>query len=284
MKLFFSACTLASLMLISGNAFAQTSSGISSHSAMAVSHHNCPNCRSGHVTTSGHGSAACDTCQFRLYPDAGYNPPVHMPVNQNFSTFRNYVPQQPYGHAGGGFIQQYPAVAQATDTAQLGYYYHQVPTWQSSSAKLPPRPVPGAFHNNYCPPQSRGGLMSHLFAGNTAAQPQPAAVQAAPQATAIVSTPAAAPQPVRRPTSAASATAGMARMSQVALNPPPQGSPVAAPTPVARPQVQTAPTTAVSMQKTAQPAAAPASNARPQESQRKNSFLRLPTFSSLRKR
>ncbi len=279
MKLFFSACTLASLMLISGNAFAQNTSEGSSHSATAVSHHNCPNCRNGHVTTSSQGAASCDSCQFRLYPDAGYNPPVHMPVNQNYATFRNYVPQQPYGHPGGGFVQQHPAVAQATDTAQLGYYYHQVPAWQSSSDKLPPRPVPAGFHNNYCPPQTRQGLMSHLLSSNTTTSQQPAL---STNPTAAISAPSAVPQPVRRAAVTTGSAAGVARMSQVAVNIQPQPAPVAAPVPVVRPQTKSASTATVSMQKAAQPAPVTTST-ETRQPERRSGFFRLPAFSSLRR-
>ncbi len=281
MKLFFYTCLSATLLLIAGNASAQTPVGMASLSALAAghhnAHHNCPNCRQGNVTVSSHGAASCDTCQFRLYPDAGYNPPVNMPVNRNMATYQNYVPAQPYGHPGGGFTQRHPAVAQATDTSQLGYYYHQVPTWQSSSAKLPPRPVPGRFHNNFCPPQQQG----RLLAGSTTAALQP--VYATPNPVQTVSQPTEAPKAV-----AAARPAGIARMAQVVL---PAGQ--TASTPVVAPQPQIAQQTPASdvlrhrpaaTAKAVSQASTPAAPAPTKPAQKKSRFFRLPSFSNLLKK
>ncbi len=113
----------------------------------------CQQCQNG---------AACDQpgcclCRVRLYPDAGWNPPVNMPVNYNWAWYGLAGPQAPYGAPNGGFIAQYPSVYQPTDTTQLGYYYHKVPTWQPQPGRLPGVPVPELFHNRSCPVNCYGG-------------------------------------------------------------------------------------------------------------------------------
>jgi hypothetical protein len=88
------------------------------------------------------------------YPDAGWAPPAHFPVNYDKTWYASYHPQAFYGNPGGGFIANYPVVYQPTDTTQLGYYYHNVPTWQSRPGMIPPTPIPSNFHARICPPGS----------------------------------------------------------------------------------------------------------------------------------
>lgn len=100
----------------------------------------------------------------KSYPDAGWNPPTHMPVNYDGAWYGSYLPQHAYGSPGGGFIANYPTVYQPTDTTQLGYYYNKVPTWQSRTDMIPPVPYPGNYHARVCP---QGGTGYHSNYGTT---------------------------------------------------------------------------------------------------------------------
>jgi hypothetical protein len=91
-------------------------------------------------------SCAARCCATKGFPDAGWNPPAHQPVNYDGAWYGSYLPQNAYGTPGGGFIANYPSVYQPTDTTQLGYYYSKVPTWQTRSDMIPPIPHPGSFH------------------------------------------------------------------------------------------------------------------------------------------
>ena len=96
-------------------------------------------------------SHAARCCASKGFPDAGWNPPSHMPVNYDGAWYGSYLPQHAYGTPGGGFIANYPSVYQPTDTTQLGYYYHKVPTWQSRSDMIPTAPNPSSFHARFQP-------------------------------------------------------------------------------------------------------------------------------------
>ena len=85
------------------------------------------------------------------FPDKGWSPPVHYPVNYNGAWYAAYHPKAYYGNPGGGFVASYPAVYQPNDTTQLGYSYLKVPTWQSRPDLLPPVPHPSNFHDRGCP-------------------------------------------------------------------------------------------------------------------------------------
>ena len=89
-------------------------------------------------------------CATKAYPDTGWAPPAHMPVNYDGVWYGAYHPQAWYGNPGGGFVANYPTVYQPTDTTQLGYYYHKVPTWQSRPGMIPPVPQPGQYHVRSC--------------------------------------------------------------------------------------------------------------------------------------
>ncbi len=111
---------------------------------------------------------AAKCCATKAFPDAGWNPPVHMPVNYDGAWYGSYLPQHAYGTPGGGFIANYPTVYQPTDTTQLGYYYNKVPTWQSRSDMIPPVPYPSNFHARVCP---QGGTGCHPFHGSAYGSP-----------------------------------------------------------------------------------------------------------------
>ena len=106
-------------------------------------------------------SCAAKCCATKAFPDAGWNPPAHMPVNYDGAWYGSYLPQHAYGTAGGGFIANYPTVYQPTDTTQLGYYYHKVPTWQSRSDMIPGVPYPSNYHARVCPQGGTGCHGSH---------------------------------------------------------------------------------------------------------------------------
>lgn len=107
-------------------------------------------------------SCAAQCCATKAFPDAGWAPPAHYPVNYDGAWYGTYVPQHPYGTPGGGFIAAYPTVYQPTDTTQLGYYYNKVPTWQTRYDMTPPVPIPGNFHARVCP---TGGCGFHAHHG-----------------------------------------------------------------------------------------------------------------------
>lgn len=91
-------------------------------------------------------------CATKAYPDRGWAPPAHFPMNYDWAWYASYHPQACYGTPGGGFVANYPVVYQPTDTTQLGYYYHNVPTWQSRPDLIPPAPCPSNFHSRICLP------------------------------------------------------------------------------------------------------------------------------------
>lgn len=106
-------------------------------------------------------SCAAKCCATKAFPDAGWNPPAHMPVNYDGAWYGSYLPEHAYGTPGGGFIASYPTVYQPTDTTQLGYYYNKVPTWQSRSGMIPGVPYPGDYHARVCPQGAAGGHGCH---------------------------------------------------------------------------------------------------------------------------
>ncbi|MEY3458685.1 MAG: hypothetical protein RL215_1842 [Planctomycetota bacterium] len=137
-----------------------------SHSAQAQQHVyavngvECQQCPDGQACNN----PGCCLCRVRLYPDAGWNPPVNMPVNYDWAWYGLAGPQAPYGAPNGGFVAQYPSVYQPTDTTQLGYYYHKVPTWQPQPGRIPGVPCPEQFHSRTCPANCYGGCWhGHLL-------------------------------------------------------------------------------------------------------------------------
>ena len=102
-------------------------------------------------TDCGSNDSCLGRCRAtKAYPDAGWAPPVRLPVNYDGAWYAAYHPQAFYGNPGGGFVANYPTVYQATDTTQLGYYYHNVPTWQTRPGMIPPTPRPSDYHARMC--------------------------------------------------------------------------------------------------------------------------------------
>ncbi len=101
-------------------------------------------------------------CATKAYPDSGWAPPVHNPVNYDGAWYGSYHPQAWYGNPGGGFVAIYPQVYQPTDTTQLGYSYTKVPTWQSRPGMIPGVPMPSNFHTRGC---SGGGCFGRHHGG-----------------------------------------------------------------------------------------------------------------------
>ena len=183
---------IATCIVSDGYAFGQAPQGCDCHQGDCQSNgsyqptqwNNCQSCnnRSGHGPGHGPGhrqatqcrpamgsrfasmwtrplfpnSCAAKCCATKAFPDAGWNPPAHMPVNYDGAWYGSYLPQQAYGNPGGGFIANYPTVYQPTDTTQLGYYYNKVPTWQSRSDMIPGVPYPGDYHARICPQDGTG--------------------------------------------------------------------------------------------------------------------------------
>ena len=118
--------------------------------------HNGDQCDTGHgisrVWTDCGSNDSClgRCCATKAYPDSGWAPPVRLPVNYDSAWYAAYHPQAFYGNPGGGFVANYPTVYQPTDTTQLGYYYHNVPTWQSRPGMIPPTPRPIDYHARMC--------------------------------------------------------------------------------------------------------------------------------------
>lgn len=106
-------------------------------------------------------SCVAKCCATKAYPDAGWAPPARLPVNYDGAWYAAYTPQQAYGTPGGGFIANYPTVYQPTDTAQMGYYYHKVPTWQTRQGMIPPTPNPSDYHSRVCPGGGSGCFGHH---------------------------------------------------------------------------------------------------------------------------
>lgn len=160
MKLFSTVFLTAALLLTCcPSSRAQHAPVHSTQTGTVIGYQTCDhNCQSGQCDD---GSCNCCLSKVRLYPDAGWNPPVNYPVNHNWAWYSNTWPGTFYGNPGGGFTAQYPVVAQPTDTTQLGYYYHKVPTWQPRPDMIPPVPNPAQFHARTCTACGNGNGCFH---------------------------------------------------------------------------------------------------------------------------
>jgi len=90
-----------------------------------------------------------DPNYYAVAPDHGWEPPGKASVRRKYSTYSQYHPQQWYGARTGGKspeYRRYPVVGQPTDTAQMGYSYQQVPTWQPQPGRIPGTPDPRNWH------------------------------------------------------------------------------------------------------------------------------------------
>ena len=108
----------------------------------------------------------CSLCASKGWPDKGWNPPAHYPINRDGIWYRNWQPKDWYGSPGGGFIANSPMTYQPTDTTQLGFSYAKVPTWQSIRM-VPPTPCPDHFHARVCVPRPHAGRLPDGFPGGT---------------------------------------------------------------------------------------------------------------------
>jgi hypothetical protein len=90
-----------------------------------------------------------DPNYYAVAPDHGWDVPGKWPVKRQYVTYTQYRPKEWYGAGTPGKSQQvksYPVIGQPTDTAQMGYYYQQVPTWQPRPNMIPPKPDPRQWH------------------------------------------------------------------------------------------------------------------------------------------
>lgn len=92
---------------------------------------------------------ALDPGYYAVAPDHGWAPPDKAPVRRSYVTYSQYHPQTWYGAQAGGKGRKnksYPIIGQPTDTAQMGYYYQQVPTWKPRPGMIPGTPDPRNWH------------------------------------------------------------------------------------------------------------------------------------------
>ena len=93
-----------------------------------------------------------DPNYYAVAPDHGWAPPGKWPIVRTSPVYQKYVPDQWYGngHSASGMQQVSqqgsPMIGQQTDTAQSGYYYKHVPTWQPNPRMLPAAPHPRTWH------------------------------------------------------------------------------------------------------------------------------------------
>jgi len=87
---------------------------------------NCQSCKTGSAHASAWMPAGtivyadcddspgyCSLCASKGWPDKGWNPPAHYPVNRDGIWYRNWQPQAWYGSPGGGFTANSPMVYRA---------------------------------------------------------------------------------------------------------------------------------------------------------------------------
>lgn len=103
----------------------------------------------------------CHSCLLKKHkkgcnhsPDYGWAPPADTPVLRVPITYQRYWPEYWTGEARPETkdpVPVFPMIYMPTDTAQLGYSYHQAPAWQPNAAMLPNPPWPAAWHCRNCP-------------------------------------------------------------------------------------------------------------------------------------
>lgn len=86
-------------------------------------------------------------CKTKAYPDSGWAPPAHVPINRTGGGYGNNW----HNGAASGYGPGAPMVYMPTDTTQLGYSYRNAPTWQPNPGRIPSVPNPSNFHNRFCP-------------------------------------------------------------------------------------------------------------------------------------
>ena len=107
---------------------------------------------------------ACWCCRTKAYPDSGWAPPAHRPIQRTGGTYQTYAPMGGYGNMSYG--PGAPMVYQPTDTTQFGYSYANTPRWQANPNKIPRVPNPSNFHTRACPHDPRcGGCNTGCLSG-----------------------------------------------------------------------------------------------------------------------
>ncbi len=118
------------------------------------SHDACDPCSQGRrgVWTTPFVRWVLDPNYYAVAPDHGWAPPGKWPIVRTSPVYQKYVPDQWYGSGrnapGTQAVAQHgsPIIGQQTDTAQSGYYYQHVPTWQPNPRMVPPAPHPQTWH------------------------------------------------------------------------------------------------------------------------------------------
>jgi len=147
-----------------------------------------------------------DPDYYAVAPDHGWEVPGKAPLVRRYSTYSRFHPENWYGAGNGGRAaarRRYPVIGQPTDTAQMGYSYQHVPTWQPQPAAIPGKPDPRNWH--WRPNQvNKDGVRTRWvrlvdvwvpldqIPGRTAPQPVP---EPMPENAAPVPAPETAPQP-----------------------------------------------------------------------------------------
>ena len=93
----------------------------------------------------------CSYCSTKAYPDHGWALPVRHPFHTTRVQYRYYLPRHWYGDPAARYSTSFPMVYQPTDTTQLGFSYHHVPTWMPNRSLTPPYPHPSSYHDRSCP-------------------------------------------------------------------------------------------------------------------------------------
>ena len=103
----------------------------------------CPPGQLGHYHGSQYGGDR--RC---LPPYYGWAQPGRMQIDRAGVFYHKYFPDAWTG-APAVAQQPRPHVYMPTDTTQLGFYYQQVPYWQSYNGMVPPVPRPSDWHLQY---------------------------------------------------------------------------------------------------------------------------------------
>ncbi len=107
----------------------------------------------GCSSCGGYCGGSCGGNFFSTSPDHGWCHPVARTLWRKKVTFQNHYPAKWYGQPGAAQsfkVGHFPTVGLPTDTTQLGYYYHTVPTWQPQPGRIPSMPWPPQWHRRNC--------------------------------------------------------------------------------------------------------------------------------------
>lgn len=100
---------------------------------------------------------ALDPDYYAVSPDYGWSAPAKHAIPRQNVTYQKYYPTTWYGQTTNQKFtaKRYPIIATPTDTAQMGYNYQHVPTWQPKNI-LPNPPHPKTWHVRHCIPGEDG--------------------------------------------------------------------------------------------------------------------------------